>query len=85
MHLNDVVSRRQICARHEHTHRETPSHVHDVGNMLDVGRFAIICISNRKCKCQPKGNKEGKNQPIGIKIKNCFRTWNAKLRMYIVI
>jgi hypothetical protein len=40
--------------------------------MLDIGRFATICISNRECKYQPKGNKEGENKPTGIKDKKLF-------------
>jgi hypothetical protein len=38
----------------------------------DVGVFSAFRIRNEKCKSQPMGNRESKNQPIEDKDKNCF-------------
>jgi hypothetical protein len=42
----------------------------------DAGVFSAIRICNEKCKCRPIGNKESKNQSIGVKDKKLFRMWN---------
>ncbi len=45
--------------------------------MWDVGVFSAIRIRQEKCECQPIGNQESKNQPIGDKEKKLFKMWNV--------